>query len=316
MRIKKREDRYFGEILIRLGFIDEKKLTYALTIQSESQTRVLTGEILLEKGFITEEHVIQGLTTQYDIPFIPVGSYDIDRSLKDLIPQEFAQKHLIIPIEKRGNSLSVAMVNPLDKDVIEQIKKFSNCCVLIFISTTSDIKRQIEFLYRPQDQEPELEKSDEMNNRLTELLKDIPDKKSHVFESSSADEEYGRLIDKAKELFELGHYYSCVSMCQAAAEKAIRKIFLSRFIGKEKEFGLAIPGDKQVLSKFSGDLLCQFLKEYGIISDDSSAIFEHLEELRNKFENFQQWTTENDARLSMQYLGRLLSEMNELSASN
>jgi len=315
MRINKREDKYFGEILIRLGIIDEKKLSYALTIQSESQTRVMTGEILLEKGFIKEEHVIQGLTTQYDIPFIPVGSYEIDRSLKDIIPQEFAEKHLIIPIEKKGNSLSVAMVNPLDKEAIDQIKKFSNCCVLIFISTASEIKRQIGFLYSSEEAEHDSEKSVEMNNRLSALLKDIPDKKSHVFEPSSSDEEYGRLIDKAKELFDLGHYYSCVSMCEAAAEKAIKKIFLSRFQGKEKDLGLAFSGDKQVLSKFSADLLCQFLKEYGIISDRSSAIFEHLEGLRNKFENFQQWTTESDARLSMQYLGTLISEMNELLAA-
>jgi len=149
--VLKKVDKYFGDILIHSGRLDKERLQYALSLQRSSKTCLLTGQILVSSGYIKEEDVMVGLTVQYGFPFLPLDEYEVDKSLMSMLPIEFAQKYNIVPVEKIGNSLSIAMVNPLEREVIEEIRDITNCHVTVFICTQSAIRNKIKLLYKHED---------------------------------------------------------------------------------------------------------------------------------------------------------------------
>lgn len=134
-----------GELLIERKIITESELQKALQIQKEKGG--LIGSILVLLGFATEEQIAQALTTQYGFPYLPLKNYEIDPEIVKLIPRNVADQYALIAIDKVGNSLTVAMANPLNLHAIEDIELITNCKVQTFVSTQSDIKETIKKYY-------------------------------------------------------------------------------------------------------------------------------------------------------------------------
>ena len=134
-----------GELLIERKIIKESELQKALQIQKEKGG--LIGNILVLLGFATEEQIAQALTTQYGFPYLPLKNYEIDPEIVKLIPRNVADQYALIAIDKVGNSLTVAMANPLNLHAIEDIELITNCKVQTFVSTQTDIKETIKKYY-------------------------------------------------------------------------------------------------------------------------------------------------------------------------
>lgn len=107
----------------------------------------LIGEILVQLGFSKEEDIAQVLTAQYGFPYLPLSNYDIDGDVVKVIPEQVARQYCLIPIDKIGNNLTVAMSNPLNAQAIEDVELISSCVVQTFVSTTTDIRKAIERCY-------------------------------------------------------------------------------------------------------------------------------------------------------------------------
>ena len=134
-----------GELLLERKIIKESELQKALEIQKEKGG--LLGNILVLLGFATEEQIAQALTTQYGFPYLPLKNYEIDREIVKLIPRNVSEQYALIAIDKVGNSLTVAMANPLNLHAIEDVELITNCKVQAFVSTQSDIKETIKKYY-------------------------------------------------------------------------------------------------------------------------------------------------------------------------
>ncbi len=134
-----------GELLVERKIIKEPELQKALQIQKEKGG--LLGSILVLLGFATEEQIAQALTTQYGFPYLPLKNYEIDPEIVKLIPRNVAEQYALIAIDKVGNSLTVAMSNPLNLHAIEDIELITNCKVQTFVSTQGDIKATITKYY-------------------------------------------------------------------------------------------------------------------------------------------------------------------------
>ncbi len=134
-----------GELLVERKIIKESELQKALQIQKEKGG--LLGNILVLLGFATEEQIAQALTTQYGFPYLPLKNYEIDHEVVKLIPRNVAEQYALIAIDKVGNSLTVAMANPLNLHAIEDVELITNCKVQTFVSTQSDIKETIKKYY-------------------------------------------------------------------------------------------------------------------------------------------------------------------------
>lgn len=146
MQNRKIINKQLGELLIERRIINQRQLEQALSIQKERGG--LIGEILVELGFVKEEDIAQALTAQYGFPYLPLGSYDIDQAVIEVIPARVCRQYLLIPIDKIGTNLTVTMSNPLNIQAVEDIELLSGCSIQTFVSTSSDIKKAIEKYYK------------------------------------------------------------------------------------------------------------------------------------------------------------------------
>ncbi|MFH0941192.1 MAG: hypothetical protein V1840_04990 [Candidatus Omnitrophota bacterium] len=143
--LKRVTTKQLGELLIERKVIAPEQLQKALDYQKVNGG--LIGEILVQLGFSKEEDIAQVLTAQYGFPYLPLTNYDIDLELAKLIPEQVARQYCIIPIDKIGNNLTLAMSNPLNTQAIEDVEMISKCVVQAFVSTTTDVRKAIERCY-------------------------------------------------------------------------------------------------------------------------------------------------------------------------
>jgi type IV pilus assembly protein PilB len=144
--LKRLVSKQIGEILKEGGLITEGQLKDALEVQS--QKGGLIGEILITLGYATEEAIAQALTIQYGFPYLPLDSYEIDKEIIKLIPVEIAKRCSVIPIDKIGATLTLAMVNPLDAVALEEIEKLTKCIVQPFVTTATSLQNALKKYYR------------------------------------------------------------------------------------------------------------------------------------------------------------------------
>jgi type IV pilus assembly protein PilB len=149
MLVRRIINKQLGELLIERGLITKQQLDKSLAMQQERGG--LIGEILVEQGFTTEEDIAQTLTAQYGFPYLPLSNYDINTEIVALIPGRVARQYLLLPIDKIGNNLTLAMSNPLNMQAIEDVELLSGCNVQVFVSTSSDIKKTIEKYYKEKE---------------------------------------------------------------------------------------------------------------------------------------------------------------------
>jgi len=149
MPIRRIINKQLGELLVERGIIDPRQLEKALSVQKEKGG--LIGEILVELGFAKEEDIAQSLTAQYGFPFLPLNNYEINNDVIEIIPARVARQYLLIPIDKIGNNLTLAMSNPLNVQAVEDVELLSGCNIQTFVSTSSDIKKAIEKYYKDKE---------------------------------------------------------------------------------------------------------------------------------------------------------------------
>ncbi len=135
-----------GELLIERGVINRKQLQHALEMQKIKGG--LIGQVLVSLKYATEEAIAQALTAQYGFPYLPLDNYDIDSEIVKIVPKNVATQFCLIPVDKIGNNLTIAMSNPLNNLAIEDIELVSGLCVQIFVSTATDIKNAINKYYK------------------------------------------------------------------------------------------------------------------------------------------------------------------------
>lgn len=134
-----------GDALISEGLINEEQLMQALALQKKSGKRL--GNVLVEMHLVTEQDIVQILSKQLRIPFIDLSNYLIDPVFAKLIPEHIAKRHLLIPINKVGNKLTVAMVDPLNIIAIDDIQLMSGLMVKPVVATQSDINKALQDAY-------------------------------------------------------------------------------------------------------------------------------------------------------------------------
>jgi len=142
---KKKIGKPLGQLLIEGGVIAKKQLDKALDLQKKEGG--LIGEVIVSLGFAREEEIAYALSLQYGFPYLPLQSYDIPKVLLGIIPKQVASQYCLIPIDKIGNTLTVAMSNPLNPQALDDIEYLSKCEIQIFVATSSDIRTAIEEFY-------------------------------------------------------------------------------------------------------------------------------------------------------------------------
>jgi type IV pilus assembly protein PilB len=139
-----------GELLLTAHIINRGQLEQALLIQKDDGRRL--GKILVERGFVTETQVTQILSQQLSVPWVSLHHIDFSRQLLDLVPEELAERHCLVPIFVRrvrglGETLYVAMDDPTDENAQRAVAEFSGLPVRTMIAPPTDIRAAIRAYY-------------------------------------------------------------------------------------------------------------------------------------------------------------------------
>ena len=139
-----------GEILVHNNVISEGQLETAL--DSQKREGGLLGEILIKLGYVNERDIVQTLTAQYGFPYLPLENYEVSKEMAKVIPENVARQYNIIPIDLVGNILTVAMSNPLNEKAIEDVEMMSKKKIQVFISTVTAMNKALNALYKEGEQ--------------------------------------------------------------------------------------------------------------------------------------------------------------------
>ncbi len=191
-----------GEILVQQGLITEAQLKEAISAQKHEKGRI--GEVLIKLGMIKEKDIVFALGTQLRVSYISEGSELLtpnpDEDLERLVPYDFAKQNLVLPLSKHINSLTVALFDPLDLMMLDNLKKITGCEINPVIATRSDIADAIERFYTEDKQEldtqqkPTLQEAVENSYALSNTATSAID-----FATSETELGLDKLIAKAKE---------------------------------------------------------------------------------------------------------------------
>ncbi len=136
-----------GELLLERKIIDEHQLEQALRVQKEEGG--FLSQVLLKLGFVTEIDIATCLSSQYGFPYLPLKDYVIDPQVIKIIPADLAWQCDVVPLDKIDDVLTIAMVDPLNLNIIEELSVFTGCRIQPFIATRSDIINATNKYYGP-----------------------------------------------------------------------------------------------------------------------------------------------------------------------
>ncbi|MCL5004064.1 MAG: GspE/PulE family protein [Patescibacteria group bacterium] len=162
------------DILAEKGLLTPEQVS---AVKFERVNTGKTGEaIIQERGYVGPDELAKARAEILNIPFVEVGSRSIPTQILDLVPQPVAQKYRLIPFAKDGGKLQVAMVDPLDLQVIEFIEKRAGTSVEPYLAVPEDIDKAIGEQYAKSlgtDVTAALEEAGVTKTKIDEQLKNI-----------------------------------------------------------------------------------------------------------------------------------------------
>ncbi len=134
-----------GELLVREKLISPLQLQKAMETQRSTGGRL--GHQLTKLGYIEENELTAFLSKQYGVPSINLSDFEIDAEVLKLIPKEVVVRHQVIPINKSGNTLIVAMADPSNIYAVDDIKFITNFNIDVVVASEGQIAEAIEKYY-------------------------------------------------------------------------------------------------------------------------------------------------------------------------
>ena len=134
-----------GELLVRNKLISDMQLSKALDDQKVNGGRL--GASLIKLGYVNEDGLSTFLSKQYGVPSINLNEFDVDPSVIALVPAEVAQKYSIVPVNRAGSTLIMAMSDPSNIFAIDDIKFMTGYNVEVVVAPEQSIKEAIDKYY-------------------------------------------------------------------------------------------------------------------------------------------------------------------------
>src|ERR1039458_6086226 len=148
-----------GDLLVREGLITKDQLEKALQEQRQSGTRV--GYNLVKLGFIQEIELTKHLARQYKMPAVDLSKFEVDPKIVKLIPADLSIKNLVLPLKRDGRTLTVAMADPTNFAVIDDLKFITRYDIFPVIAGEFTLRNALDKIYESADAQ------------ISDLLQDI-----------------------------------------------------------------------------------------------------------------------------------------------
>jgi len=136
-----------GDLLVANNLITREHLARSLEQQKESSGQLRLGTILISNGFISESDLTDFLSKQYGVPSINLAELEVDSAVIKIIPADVAQKYQIIPVNRAGSTLIVAMSDPSNIFAVDDIKFMTGYNVEVVVASEASLKLAIDRFY-------------------------------------------------------------------------------------------------------------------------------------------------------------------------
>lgn len=177
-----------GDKLLRAGLISEEQLKQALEIQKETREKV--GEVLVKLGFVTAEEIIPVLAEHIGVGSVRIDIDDIDDEVMDLITEDLMRKYYVFPIKKLGGKLTLAMADPMNVFVVDEIQIRTKCVVRPVFALKQEIEEAI-IAFESKKGSGSSAADDNAMNEILDDLGGMDESGIEILESGSEDIEEG-----------------------------------------------------------------------------------------------------------------------------
>ena len=172
-----------GDLLVREGLITREQLHKALVEQRESGMRL--GYVLVKLGLVQEIEITKMLARQYRVPAVDLSRFEVDPKIIKLVPPDIAVRHDVLPLKREGRTLTVAMAEPTNVTVIEDLKFITRFDIFPVIAGEYTLRTAIERYYEQTDAQ------------LETLLKDMAEEDLEVIEEAEDEDTPTQVADDA-----------------------------------------------------------------------------------------------------------------------
>ncbi len=190
-----------GQLLLDAGCVTDAQLHEALARQRE--TRQPLGQILFERQVISEETLLKFLGQQYGLATALPFPADVAPQLANCVPQTWAEQHAAVPLSQVGRRLTIAVADPANLHVLDEVRFRTGLQVIPVIALESDIRQGIRALYERRTQSRSGDSVPPVNPRDADFLAESPDSSASAgalragVDSILQSEEMRALLDKA-----------------------------------------------------------------------------------------------------------------------
>jgi type IV pilus assembly protein PilB len=129
-----------GQLLLRQGILSQEQLDSALVHQQNCSERKLIGEVLVEMGMVDNRIVLETLARAYGIPFASDTARLADPKIIEVLPREFLEEHGVLPMFLVRGILTVAVSEPANLYLLEEIERRTGYATQIVAATSDDIE--------------------------------------------------------------------------------------------------------------------------------------------------------------------------------
>jgi len=141
------ERKRIGELLVWDGLVTQEQVNEALEVQKEQGGKIVG--ILINMGHLDEDRFLEFLAHRSGVPNINIANYEIRKEIIELVPGDLARKHELLPIDKLGRLLTVAMVCPLDQATLEDLSESTGLKIKPVLCSAADVREGIDRYYAP-----------------------------------------------------------------------------------------------------------------------------------------------------------------------
>jgi type IV pilus assembly protein PilB len=138
-----------GELLVREGMITREQLSKALAEQKQNGQRL--GYTLVKMGFLPELDLTKMLAKQHRMPAVDLSRFEVDPKIAKMVSAELAQKNLIMPLKREGRTLTVAIADPSNLVVLEDVKFITRCDIVPVVAGEYTLATMIEKVFGSTD---------------------------------------------------------------------------------------------------------------------------------------------------------------------
>lgn len=129
-------------LLVPTGIIDEAKFTEAET--SALATKQTLSQILIDQGLITDEKLGETIASYLQVQFVVLSRQPIAEAIYNLIPERIARKHMAIAFARDASGIKVALADPTQTLVLQNLAKKTGARIYAFLATETDIASALQ----------------------------------------------------------------------------------------------------------------------------------------------------------------------------